>query len=63
MSLLDIHKNKNRVAAFDITESVQNSGFVKVFKSHETKRVTLKARSQERMVDWCVIVNGADHTA
>lgn len=42
---------------FEITESLANTGFVKVFKSHETKRVVLKAKGQERMVDWVVQVN------
>jgi hypothetical protein len=28
-------------------------------QSHEVTKVTLRAKSQERMVDWCVAVNGA----
>lgn len=49
--------------AFDVTESTAIVGFTKVFKSHETRRVTLRARSQAAMVDWCVIVNGEEHSA
>lgn len=49
--------------AFDVTESTASVGIAKVFKSHETRRVTLRAQSQAAMVDWCVIVNGEEHVA
>ncbi len=46
--------------AFEITESLQTSGFVAVFKARDVKRVTLKARTQDKMVDWIVSVNGEE---
>jgi len=49
--------------AFEVTESTASVGIAKVFKSHETRRVILRAKSQASMVDWCVIVNGEEHAA
>lgn len=48
--------------AFDITESTASVGMARVFKSHDTRRVTLRAKSQAVMVDWCVIVNGEERS-
>jgi hypothetical protein len=49
--------------AFDVTESTASVGIAKVFKSHNMRCVTLRAQSQAKMVDWCVIVNGEEHVA
>lgn len=49
--------------AFDVTESTASVGISRMFKSQETRKVTLRAQSQAKMVDWCVIVNGEEHAA
>ena len=42
---------------FEVEEKIENVGFVKVFKSHEVKKVVLRANTQEDMVDWCIAIN------
>ena len=42
---------------FEVEEKVENKGIIKVFKTHEVKKVVLKAATQEDMVDWCITVN------
>lgn len=52
------HRAEDGEQAFEVVQSIPNSGFVKAFKSHEVRRVVLRAGSQEQMVDWVVVVNG-----
>ena len=52
-------KNARLDAAFTVEETYLVSGARSLFSTEDTRKVVLRTASQEKMVDWCVLIKGA----
>ena len=52
-------KNPRLDAAFTVEETYLVTGARSLFSTEDTRKVVLRTSSQEKMVDWCVLIKGA----